>query len=301
MKYLKHIKPGLKPGIYFDLPEAAYHADSAISKSNIMDLLRHERVYWNKSWLNPEKRENSPTKDMEFGTMTHSLLLTPKEFEKKYVVQTGMSMDFTRIPITIKDNNTAKGMVNALHEDNKSKLYLEGGYPEVTIVWQDGLTGVLYRARLDYLTILAILDYKTIYSLEKIGYDSFKYGYDIQASHYTLGALAARKMLKEGQQFHIQGVKGKAHKAWLEEFVLEDEMWFRTLFQEKEEPFLFEYHEFSEFYENSIKLIMFATDRYVKMLDKNGIKKPPASIEAIRTVSMFNTPKYLYTRGIEGL
>lgn len=301
MEYLKHIKQGLKPGIYFDLPEADYHADTAISKSNVMDLLRHELVYWKNSWLNPQKRKQEPSKEMEYGTMVHCLLLQKELFDKKYIVQTGYGMDYARKPVTIKEYNSAVEMVNSLYEDRRSKIYLTEGYPEVTIVWQDELTGVMYRIRIDYLTILAITDYKTIYSLEKIGWDSFKYGYDIQSAHYTLGALAARKMLREGKQFHIQGVKGKFHKRWLEEFVLEEEMWFRTLFQEKEDPYLFEYHEFSEFHENSIKLIILATDRYVKMLSKYGTSKPPANIDSVKTVNMFNTPKYLYTRGIEGL
>jgi hypothetical protein len=46
-----------EPGIYFNMPEAEYHAIPALSNSGIKCLASSPMLFWAKSWLNPNKEE----------------------------------------------------------------------------------------------------------------------------------------------------------------------------------------------------------------------------------------------------
>lgn len=302
MDYLKHIKPGLKPGIYFDLPDELYFKDSSLSRSNLIDLLNGDLAFWHNSWLNPDRRDRDKTKEMDYGSMIDCLLLTPDKFDDKFVVTTGFGLD-NRKAVTFVDKNNATSSINALFEVPYTKEVFTGGYPQVTIVWIDEATGVKMSARIDYLKEYIAVDYKSTRSRmkESLKYDVPKYGLDLQAAHYTLGILEARRCLREGKEFHIQGVKGKSHKKWLEEFVLSEEMCFRFVFQEKEFPFMFEVFSLDELIENALIIRMAAIDKYVSMLTKYGTKKPPAGDGVVKSFSVYDMPKYLYTRGIDNI
>jgi len=295
MDYLKHIKPGLLPGIYFDLPEEQYFADSSLKRSNIKDLLAGELIFWYNSWLNPNKRPDNTSKEKEYGKLVDCLLFTPHEFDNKYIVNTGFGVS-TKKAVPVHEYNDVMSAINALYEVPYTADALTGGYPQVTIIWQDEASGITMAARVDYLKPDIAIDYKTTRSVDKgiLRYDIAKYGYDLQSAHYTVGILEARKALREKRDFVIQGVKGKAHHKWLKKFIECDEMYFRFIFQETTFPFLFDPYEMDELLPDALVDRLEAIERYIKMLTKYGTSKPHASNGNLKSFGRFDVSRRRY-------
>jgi hypothetical protein len=70
--------PALKarePGVYFDLPMAAYHADPSLGSTDLKALLVHPACYWQRSHMNPERRDDSDTPAKKIGRALHALVL----------------------------------------------------------------------------------------------------------------------------------------------------------------------------------------------------------------------------------
>jgi len=63
------------PGIYFDLPMAAYHADPSLGSTDLKALLVHPAAYWQRSHLNPERSDNDDTPAKKIGRALHALVL----------------------------------------------------------------------------------------------------------------------------------------------------------------------------------------------------------------------------------
>lgn len=59
-----------------------YHANKALSKSALWKIYRRERDYW---WEYIQGRKKPQTNRMRFGTLLHTYLLEPHEFEKRVV------------------------------------------------------------------------------------------------------------------------------------------------------------------------------------------------------------------------
>jgi len=115
------------------------------------------------------------------------------------------------------------------------KTYFVGGYPEVTIIWDDEELGVRCKMRADYLKVGPVVDLKTFANqMEKsipkaIRYAMSSMKYPIQARFYLRGREAARKLIDEGKVFGAEGVDPK----WLKVFreTPNDEFWY--IFQQK--------------------------------------------------------------------
>lgn len=72
----------IEPGIYFDLPEAIYHADNAIGSTGIKRLKRSAADFWYHSALNPSRPSVEPTPAQGFGRAIHKHTL---EGEDKFL------------------------------------------------------------------------------------------------------------------------------------------------------------------------------------------------------------------------
>lgn len=76
------------PGIYFGLPEAEYHADSALGSSDIRTLLQSPADYWWHSAMNPHRPEDEDTPSKLFGRALHALVLEGKDaFKHKFCAE----------------------------------------------------------------------------------------------------------------------------------------------------------------------------------------------------------------------
>lgn len=65
----------IKPGIYFDLPEAAYHADPALGSTDIRRLRRSAADYWHHSARNPSRPSVEPSPAQAYGRAIHLRVL----------------------------------------------------------------------------------------------------------------------------------------------------------------------------------------------------------------------------------
>ena len=80
------------PGLYADIPIAVYHSDCcigpSISSSGLRTIFYYSpQHYWAQSYLNPQRKEEDPTKALIFGRAAHHLLLGEKEFHKHFAIR----------------------------------------------------------------------------------------------------------------------------------------------------------------------------------------------------------------------
>lgn len=75
------------PGIYFDMPEAEYHADDSFSASGVKSLLVSPLTFWTRSNMNP-RRKDEQTPAMKFGSACDKLIVEgPEAFSAAYAVR----------------------------------------------------------------------------------------------------------------------------------------------------------------------------------------------------------------------
>lgn len=71
-------------GIYFNMPEAEYHAIPRLSASGIQAMMVSPATFWARSWLNPEREEEEDTSFQILGRAYHCARLEPGEFFSRY-------------------------------------------------------------------------------------------------------------------------------------------------------------------------------------------------------------------------
>jgi PDDEXK-like uncharacterized protein DUF3799 len=76
-----------EPGIYFDMPEAEYHADESLSATGSKNLLVSPLTFWTRSRFNPNRRDEE-TPAMAFGKACDKLIVEgPEAFSMAYAVR----------------------------------------------------------------------------------------------------------------------------------------------------------------------------------------------------------------------
>lgn len=223
----------LEPGIYFDLPEEHYHADKALSRSDIVNLLDTPNTYWLQSWMNPERKRRAASDAMDYGTAFHSLLFEPHLFEKKYQVVPIDAWDSSKKMISHDDYFKIVESIKVLRAGADSSLFLSGGKPEVTVVFD--YMGQRFRTRHDYFMPVLSSDFKTSWTLNEhhIKKEFGIRGLDVQLALYK----QSRQRFKE--QFYL----GEAHaygnvdEKFLNKFLNAEMNEFMFIFQRSTAPF----------------------------------------------------------------
>jgi hypothetical protein len=199
-----------EPGVY-DIPAPAYHRDPVPGGS-----LSHSGA---KKLLNPScpaifdyerKHPTAPTDAMEFGTAAHTVVLgsgpelvvvDAKDWKTKDARdERDEARARGQIALLPHEFERVHAMARALrrHRLAASLLDPDRGFPEQSLFWRDELTGVMLRARLDWLPEsvkgrrLVIPDYKTAASVddESIAKSIQNFGYHTQDDWYSTGAKA---------------------------------------------------------------------------------------------------------------
>ena len=170
----------MKQGVYFDLPEEAYHADpceDASLSAGLIKMLLYQSPYhaWYKHpRLNPDQEEKKSEK-FDIGKAAHSLMLRdPKEFvlidaddwrNKDAKEQRAEAYKLGKIPLLNHQYDEVKEMVdsgrNQLKNHECSNAFVHGR-SEVTLIWQED-NGVWCRCRIDHCAANGVdfYDYKT--------------------------------------------------------------------------------------------------------------------------------------------
>lgn len=193
----------MAPGVYDDMPADVYHAHSALSSSGARKLLPPScpaQFHYDRS--NPIE----PTADMQFGTVTHTLLLGNGADLKVLDYKTWNSGEAKaakeeaeaagKLPVKRRDYEVAQAIVSVIRSHPLARHQFTGGQAEQSLFWTDEETGVQLRARPDYLKLNRrrplVVDLKTSSSAEpgEFGRSIDKYGYARQAAWYLDGVRA---------------------------------------------------------------------------------------------------------------
>lgn len=121
------------------------------------------------------------------------------------------------------------------------KFYFRGGFPEVTVIWDDDDFGLRFKARFDYLKVNTVNDLKTFANLMNKSIERAVYGeiasrrYHIQAGLYLRAAEIAKQMAASGM---VEWCGDKAampdyFTKWLEAFSSAPSHDFAFAFQQK--------------------------------------------------------------------
>ncbi|HXT88136.1 MAG TPA: PD-(D/E)XK nuclease-like domain-containing protein [Trebonia sp.] len=196
----------LVPGVWPDLPEAAYHSDpvpgGSLSSTGARKLLPPSCPAKFAVW---RAEPPDPTKTMELGTAAHRLALgTGQELvevkaENWRTKAANEAADAARaagaVPLLTKDLERVRAMRDALmaHPLASAALDPGRGRPEQSIFAHDADSGVWLRVRLDWMPDPdsprrpVLMDYKTTVSAEpdQFARHAYDLGYHVQGAMYA--------------------------------------------------------------------------------------------------------------------
>lgn len=188
----------------FQMNFEAYQSIQAINRSTLEVLHNGSPAHALEYMTN----RPSVTPALEVGSAIHFACLEPDEFKKQVVVVKSRSAGAKeankgKTLILEGDLETIEGIKASLH---KNKVIFEGeemtaaqliatSQIERSLVWRDGPSGALCKARPDLIKGDAIIDFKTCSDIPDFSRSAFNFGYHRQASYYLMGySNACQKM-----------------------------------------------------------------------------------------------------------
>lgn len=196
------------PGLHLDIPEPEYHALPGLSSTGIKTMLRSPAHY---QWALTHRVERAA---FDVGHAAHAKILgvglgviaypdehlTPSGNASTKAATTAWASEQRAqglVPVTPATLTLVDGMADAVLAHPDARPLLEGGTPEVSLLWDDADTGIRCKGRIDYLhpqdEHLAV-DLKTARNADprRFGSVAATYGYAEQAVHYLAGLKATR-------------------------------------------------------------------------------------------------------------
>jgi len=95
-----------------------------------------------------------------------------------------------RVVLSAEQFEAVKGVDKSLREHPSTKLMLNRGMNELTLIWVDEITGLKCKARLDDYFGSIPSDLKTTNDVTWFHSDLYRRRYNLQAGHYSMGCLA---------------------------------------------------------------------------------------------------------------
>lgn len=185
------------PGLYAGVPEEIYHGGPGLSSSGARRLLQVTPHRWRWEQDNPKP----PSEEMEFGTAVHTLVLgtgAPLVDTGYQKWQTNAAKERVAeiraaggVPMRPKDFDAAHTAAANVRAHETASRLLRGGVPELSAYARDPQSGVMLRARGDYVRFTdprtALVD--DLKTTSESGPDQFlwsvdKYGYHRQQAFY---------------------------------------------------------------------------------------------------------------------
>lgn len=203
MKPALNVRPeDVTPGIYTDIPYDVYRHGPGIANSDL-DLIRRSPAHYWAARLDPEREPEEESLAKTFGRAHHTNVLEPHLFEGSVVFHPDMNANKKEVQ-EIKSQARAEGkdclnekylkdlrrMKMALMARQDVNHVFREGRPEVSVYWFDPATGLLCKARIDWLTNSnEVADLKSAEDCRASGFQraAYNYGYHYAAAHYTKG------------------------------------------------------------------------------------------------------------------
>ncbi|EAV6547555.1 PD-(D/E)XK nuclease-like domain-containing protein [Salmonella enterica] len=197
----------IQPGIYYDIPNEAYHAGPGVSKSQLDDIADTPAIYL---WRKNAPVDTEKTKSLDTGTAFHCRVLEPEEFSKRFII----APEFNRRTSAGKEEEKtfleecARTGITVLTAEEGRKIELmyqsvmalplgqwlveSGGYAESSVYWEDPETGILCRCRPDKIIpeFHWIMDVKTTADIQRFRTAYYDYRYHVQDAFYSDGYRA---------------------------------------------------------------------------------------------------------------
>jgi len=188
------------------ISNADYHADPAISASQLKTVMQSPYHYWSK-YLDPDRVAMVPTAAMRLGSLVHCAVLEPDELSKRYQLAPDrrtkegkaavVEMAAAGIEaVSEADLAQALQMADAVRSNSTAALLLSNGAAETSHWFDDIPTGLRCKCRPDWLSAdgATIVDLKTCQDASPAGFAKAvaNFSYQIQAAHYLAGTLATR-------------------------------------------------------------------------------------------------------------
>ncbi|EBH4418440.1 exodeoxyribonuclease VIII [Salmonella enterica] len=197
----------IQPGIYYDIPNEAYHAGPGVSKSQLDDIADTPAIYL---WRKNAPVDTEKTKSLDTGTAFHCRVLEPEEFSKRFII----APEFNRRTSAGKEEEKtfleecARTGITVLTAEEGRKIELmyqsvmalplgqwlveSAGYAESSVYWEDPETGILCRCRPDKIIpeFHWIMDVKTTADIQRFRTAYYDYRYHVQDAFYSDGYRA---------------------------------------------------------------------------------------------------------------
>lgn len=146
-------------------------------------------------------RKDSAT--LAIGRAVHTIVFEPHQFHDSYAIwhkdRKGIewaAFEAAHAGLTIlktAEFEHARAMAEAVKASPLAQPYLrDDAVFEVTVEWEDPITGLACKARPDILRPLVLADLKTAASIDarRFGYQAHRLGYACQLAHYAAGIKA---------------------------------------------------------------------------------------------------------------
>lgn len=194
----------MKPGIYYDLSNAEYHASPGISNSGLGLIDESPATY---IWSQRAPVDEDKTKALDMGTALHCILLEPDEFKKRFIVAPEFNRrtnagkaeeqaflsecsELGKTIMTAEEGRKLNFMRESALAHPDAKWLLESeGHAEASIYWNDSETGELCRIRPDRIIKdrPIIIDVKKVDGMDRFQRQVFDFGYHRQDAMYCDG------------------------------------------------------------------------------------------------------------------
>ena len=203
-----------EPGIYYDIPFNDYKAWPAVNNSSLNATMKSARHY---QYEQTAARHDTPA--LKTGRLTHCVHLTPEVFAKEYAVipvdeiEKAVLSASGEKPKNIKATKAYKQLVAEFLKEHEGKEVVSQddldvaqaishavkshklgsemlmGKSEVSIVWEDPLTGLVCKARADIFSPSGgyLSDLKTTKDASRFEVSMANFHYDRQAAFYMDG------------------------------------------------------------------------------------------------------------------
>lgn len=197
-----------EPGAVYALSNADYHKGPGLSHSGVKRLLRSPWHYLAPTMPHAAP-DPEPSAAMRAGTWCHCATLEPGEWVKRYVVGPEVGSKSAKVwkdfeaanpdreCLTPVQAKVAQGQAHALRSHPILKDLFVRGKAEVSIYWEDPATGVLCKARPDWVhqcgtkdhPAVILVDVKTSSDASPEGFTKSiaNFGYHLQADWYCWG------------------------------------------------------------------------------------------------------------------
>ncbi|EAY6208913.1 exonuclease VIII, partial [Salmonella enterica] len=194
----------IQPGIYYDIPNEAYHAGPGVSKSQLDDIADTPAIYL---WRKNAPVDTEKTKTLDTGTAFHCRILEPEEFSKRFIIapefnrrtSAGKEEEKTfleecartgRTVLTAEEGRKIELMYQSVMALPLGQWLVESaGYAESSVYWEDPETGILCRCRPDKIIpeFHWIMDVKTTADIQRFRTAYYDYRYHVQDAFYSDG------------------------------------------------------------------------------------------------------------------